>query len=195
LSDQDDLMDPLFRKVLGLLEHGGKSSAPIGPPNLRHGTESTEFRTPFGDFDVGSREGRGKDSGRFFIIEKNRRTQMTLFFRFLGRFLGKDLGKFLKRACPYEEIHLRQFLLKGFPIPLRKASWDDQTPAASLFLVTGQIKNRIDGFPGGILDKRTGVDDEDFSLRRIRSKKIAFLGKESQHDLWIDQIFGTSEAH
>ena len=56
------------------------------------------------------------------------------------------------------------------------------------------LKDRIDGFFLGGIDKTTGVHDDDICLHGILSH-LVFITEDPEHNLGIDSIFIAPKAH
>jgi hypothetical protein len=69
---------------------------------------------------------------------------------------------------------------------LGKTSGDDEETTTALLLIMDQPKNGLDRLSCSILNKGAGIDDDYFSLRRIRSKEMSFSGKKAEDHFGID---------
>ncbi len=69
-----------------------------------------------------------------------------------------NAGKF---SGPQKKIHLRHFPGEGLPIPLGKATHDDEETARSGLFQMTRLKNRVYGLLGRLLDKAACIDEND----------------------------------
>ncbi len=93
-----------------------------------------------------------------------------------------------------KQVNLGQLLLEILLIALRQTTGHDQHPAGAAFLVVGDLQNGIDGLFLGIIDKGTGVDDDNIRLTFINNNFKALGRQMAQHHLGIDQVFRAAEA-
>jgi hypothetical protein len=144
-------------KPSGLFQDGTKSSTPVTASDLRDGAKGATIGTTFCNLHVSDERRGGQNARRFFIVKESGLGKKA----FSLRLLREQLGELLKRSGADEEVHFGQFLFQNLSISLGKASSNNQKTAAAFFLKTGKLENRFDSLLRRILNKRTGVDDED----------------------------------
>lgn len=93
-----------------------------------------------------------------------------------------------------EEIDLRHFVFKFFRIALRQTTRGHEQPAAPGLLHLGEFENDLDRFLFRGLDKRTGIDDDDFRILTLLGDDVAVALQQSEHDLRINEILRASET-
>ena len=81
-------------------------------------------------------------------------------------------------------------------VPLRQTAGNHNLTDFAALLAPHGVKNGIDAFALGALDKGAGVDDEHIRRSGIADHLgLSGLDQRPQHLLGIDKIFGTTEAN
>jgi hypothetical protein len=92
-------------------------------------------------------------------------------------------------------IDLGQLVRELVRMTLTQATGHDELLAAAFFLVACQIEDRVDRLLARRVDEAAGVDDDDLGVTRVVDVLVAFALGHPQHDLGVDPVLRTAEAH
>ena len=95
---------------------------------------------------------------------------------------------------PQKEVNFRKFSQELFPIPLDHTSGGDQHAALSGYLVLRRLKDRLNCFLNGALQKSARVNHDEFGLGEDPGHLPAHVEQLPGHILAVNEVFSASEA-
>jgi hypothetical protein len=180
--------------VLRLFHQGGNGPAPECASYFGDDAESAGVITSFRYLHVGGIARRGKQAWGVVIVEVEIRVTPAEGIRracFLSGNGAADLFDLIRAQYGIDFYQVRLDFLR---VAFRETTGDNQPFAGTGQLQLRRLKNGVDGFLLGALDETTGVDHDHVGFRPIRGQGVSFLLQQSQHDLAIDEVLGTSQA-
>src|SRR5277367_4727498 len=105
----------------------------------------------------------------------------------------------LQLARPHYRIDFWNVLPDLVPVALHQAPGHDQPPRPAArpvrSLMLRHFEDSIDRLLFGRIDKRAGIDDQDFGRLDVRGHLGARAVKKSHHHLAVDEVLRTAQRH
>ena len=184
LRNQNNLLHTMHGKVLNLRFDVRDRPAAVFAANLWNRAESTAIVAALRNLHICGIARRRHNARRILIVKRfvlTRKNNTLPFQRCFDR---------LHDAAPCaradDGICFRQFIKKILPIALPQTARNDETAAATCFLIIRHVENRRDGFFLCRLNEGTGIYNEDIRILRARRNLDAMLLQDAEHDLGID---------
>ena len=181
LSDDVQFLHAQLQKAFRFRDIVFDRNGTAVPPDQRNGAVGTAVVAAVGDPEI---------RGIGIVYE------LAVLSVGIGKGVSEKIRKQLRKLRIildlHKQIHFRKLLETVFEITLDEASRNDQL-LQLVFLVVGDLQDRINRFLLGTEDESAGIDHDRFAFFQIGCVFKKRIVKESDDMFGIDQILGTAQ--
>ena len=186
LGNDDQFSDAMCGEIGCLFQDVLHRAGTVSAADVWNGAESAEIAAALRNAQIGPTRPGSDNAPEFFH-------RCTVAAKGSECFAAYDaLGSFnnvSETAHSQNGVDLRQFLQNGILVALRKAACDNDPAQMAALFQLGHLKNVVDRFAFGGINKAAGVDNDKVCPVCLRHEHKARLVHQIKHLFAVDEVF------